>query len=49
MYTCVCAHASTGEKNFLFLDNEAKMSSLFYNACCRNKEPEQCCLSSLGL
>lgn len=41
--------AGTGrKKEKFFLDNEAKMS-LFYNVYCRNKEPEQYCLSSLGL
>ena len=49
MHICVYDRAATGrKKEKLFLDNEAKMS-LFYNVYCRNKEPEQYCLSSLGL
>lgn len=49
MYICVYDGVGTGrKKEKLFFDNEAKMS-LFYNVYCRNKEPEQYCLSSLGL
>ena len=39
IYVCMTV-LQQGEKN--------KMS-LFYNVYCRNKEPEQYCLSSLGL
>ena len=49
MYICMYGRAGTGrKKEKFFVDNEAKMS-LFYNVYCRNKEPEQYCLSSLGL
>lgn len=48
IYVCMTVLEQGGKKEKLFLDNEAKMS-LFYNVYCRNKEPEQYCLSCLGL
>lgn len=48
IYVCMMVSEQGEKKKNFFFDNEAKMS-LFYNVYCRNKEPEQYCLSSLGL